>query len=213
MIKINKCINAPSSLSLTIAYNGEDVIKQLIEDHYSKCYICEMKRCTDFEVEHLKCQKNHPMLRQNWTNLFLSCKYCNGKKSNNFDDILNPNNNNIEEDVKQSIDFINNAAIFTPNGNNQAQENTTVELLNRIYNGTAKFRKIKEENFFNYSVGVINNFQNLTKEYLLNYTLDVEVAICEELNINEEMLGFKYWIIKNNSILNAKFANRIVWNK
>ena len=35
----------------------------------------------------------------------------------------------------------------------------------------------------------------------------------EELSIDKEMLGFKYWIIKKDEVLSQVFANDIIWNK
>ena len=92
MIRVRKNITAPKSLSTTKKYDGEDVLRQLEEDHYKKCYLCERHLTTDFEVEHLLSRENYSDLEQNWKNLFWSCGYCNRKKSDKFDDILNPVN-------------------------------------------------------------------------------------------------------------------------
>ncbi len=106
MIRVYKSPNAPRSLSTTQAYNGEDVLRQLESDHYKKCYLCERSLSTDFQVEHLKSQKNHPDLRQDWNNLFWSCGYCNGKKGNDFNNLLDPSVVNIEEEIKQVLNFL-----------------------------------------------------------------------------------------------------------
>ena len=91
MIRVKKCSVAPASLSRTKRYDGEDVKKQLLEDHHEKCYICERRLVTDFEIEHFKSQDNHPELKQEWSNLFLVCSYCNGK---------NPYTNIISDSAK-----------------------------------------------------------------------------------------------------------------
>ena len=51
MIRERKSENVPSSLLTTSQYDGEDVKAQLLEDQHEKCYICERKLGTDFEIE------------------------------------------------------------------------------------------------------------------------------------------------------------------
>ena len=97
MIRVHKSPQAPSSLLSTSNYDGEDVKRLLNEDQHSKCYICERHRVTDFEIEHYKSQKYYSDLIRVWDNLFMGCGYCNRKKSNKFDNILNPIDNNIED--------------------------------------------------------------------------------------------------------------------
>ena len=115
MIKVYKSTNIPSSLTKTSAYDGEDVKRQLLADQHDKCYICERNRVTDFEIEHHKSKKNYPDLSQEWDNLFMGCEYCNKKKSNVFDDILNPSICNIEDVIEQRIDYANKKALFLSN--------------------------------------------------------------------------------------------------
>ena len=57
MIKERKNEKEPSSLLTTSQYDGEDVKAQLLEDQHGKCYICERKMGTDFEIEHFKSKK------------------------------------------------------------------------------------------------------------------------------------------------------------
>ena len=40
-----------------------------------------------------------------------------------------------------------------------------------------------------------------------------EALVREELQIDKECLGFKYWIIKSNPALERTFAADIIWNK
>lgn len=79
MIRERKSEKVPSSLLTTSQYDGEDVKAQLLEDQHEKCYICERKLGTDFEIEHLKSQENYSKLQRDWSNLFLACGYCNRK--------------------------------------------------------------------------------------------------------------------------------------
>ena len=212
MIRVYKSPNAPRSLSITQAYNGEDVLLQLENDHYKKCYLCERSLCTDFQVEHLKSQKNFPDLKQDWNNLFWSCGYCNEKKGNNFNNLLNPSVVNIEEVIKQVLNFLQKQAVFTPLADTDTHKETC-QFLTKIHNGKNGLRTKREENFFECIMGVVNNFYRLINQYLNNPTEENKTLVRENLQINKECLGFKYWIIKNNTTLYSLFADDIVWNK
>lgn len=212
MIRVSKNSKAPLSLSKTKAYDGEDVKKTLRTDHYKKCYICERLCVTDFQIEHLLSQKNYPALTLDWNNLFHSCGYCNGKKLNIYDNILNPATNNVEQQIKQEIDFTTKKAVFSPNCSS-VQIPPTIELLSKVFNGSNGIRKCKEENFFEYCLSKINHFQSLVSKYLSTKDAVVKNAIQEELGIENELLGFKYWIIQSNSTLRVDFESLTVWNK
>ncbi len=203
MIKVIKSPNIPSSLTTTKAYDGEDVKIQLLTDQKQKCYLCERNLVTDFEIEHLNSKEG----RHDWNNLFLACRYCNSKKSNNYNNILNPLIENIEEVIRHEIK--DNQAIFTSHKNNEQ----TINLLNSIHNGVSNLRKIKEEQFFEYLKSQISNFSSLVLKYLYDKSDNNKIAITEELSEDKEFLGFKYWIICSNSDLKQEFSANIVWNK
>lgn len=212
MIRVTKASVAPQSLSTTSAYDGQDVQRQLEHDHQGKCYLCERHLCTDFQVEHLKSQRHYPALKQDWNNLFWGCGYCNNKKSDCFDNLLNPTSVNIEDEIRQTLDFDKKQASFIPLEATEAHE-ATCSLLTRIHNGTRNLRTIKEENFFEHVMGVVNDFYRLVSQYLTSPTNENRDLVREDLQITTECLGFKYWIIREHPCLNKTFANDIVWNK
>lgn len=212
MIKVSKSKDTPQSLLRTKAYDGEDVKQQLLTDHREKCYLCERFLRTDFQVEHHKSRKFHPELIQEWSNLFLTCSYCNGKKGEDFDDMLYPIDIDIENEIEHCIDFGNNKAEFTAPTTSD-KHNQTIELLKRLHNGTKKIRNTKEDRFFGQIIEVINHFYQLADKYLENPSEENGNLVREELQIEKECLGFKYWIIKNNPRLYKKFADDIIWNK
>lgn len=212
MIRVRKNPNIPFSLLTTTAHDGADVLQQLEDDHYKKCYLCERSLCTEFQVEHHKSQENYPHLKQDWNNLFWACGYCNGKKGKYFDNLLAPATTNIEHEIMQIIDFSQKKASFTPLIDTNAH-NDTCKFLIRIHNGTNRLRTKREENFFEYVMGVVNDFYRLVYQYLSAPTEENKSLVRESLQIDKECLGFKYWIIKNHSQLSITFANDIVWNK
>ena len=212
MIRVGKCKVPPQSLLTTKGYDGEDVKRQLVADQHGKCYICERSCVTDFEIEHNKSQKGCPELIQEWTNLFFACRYCNGKKLDHFDDLLNPLAVDIEDEIKQELNFRDNKACFTPIHRTPEHE-ATIKLLDRVFNGNGKVRKTKEERFFEYTLSVMNRFLSLVNAFLAERTETSEKAVRDELKIDREYLGFKYWIVKSNPVLTEIFVEDVVWNK
>lgn len=214
MIRVYKSPNAPLSLSTTRSYDGADVQQQLEDDHHRKCYLCERNLCTEFQIEHHKSQENHPMLRQDWNNLFWSCGYCNGKKGMRFDNMLNPLAINVEDEIVHDLDFAQKKASFTSTIHSDVHDETC-RFLRKVHNGTNQngIRTKREENFFEYIISVVSDFYRLVSQYLSDPSITNEELVRESLQIDKECLGFKYWIIKKQPKLSATFANDIVWNK
>lgn len=73
MIRI--CKNADKPQTLDKSYNTDEVCKQLLMDQNDKCYLCERRLTTDYQVEHFKSQANNGDLKQTWENLFVACGY------------------------------------------------------------------------------------------------------------------------------------------
>ena len=212
MIQLQKTTTAPASLATKNKYDGEDVKALLAKDHYDKCYICERQLTTDFQVEHLHSQEHYPDEKYNWDNLFFACSYCNGKKSANFDGIVNPTKEAIEEKIVQKLNYRDNKADFIRNDTSKAIEQTII-LLKRIFNGKNAIRKVREEKFFEDFLSKMNNFEKAVNDYLSTPTPETKEVVRELLSTEQEFLGFKYWIIKNNPALFREFSNNIIWNK
>lgn len=112
----------------------------------------------------------------------------------------------------QVFNFLQKHAIFTPLVQTVAHEETC-QFLTKVHNGRNGLRTKREENFFEYIMGVVNNFYRLVNQYLNAPTEKNQALVKENLQISKECLGFKYWIIRNNATLYSIFANDIVWNK
>lgn len=88
MVKVERSFPAPASLAYeakkkTGSYSEPDVVCQLKKDFHNKCYICELDRLQDPEIEHLLPHKNgrYPERKFDWDNLFWACRHCNGIKN------------------------------------------------------------------------------------------------------------------------------------
>lgn len=90
MVKVERSFPAPKSLAIESckisgSYEKKDVVERLKEDFHNKCYICELDKLQDPEVEHLLPHKNgrYPERKFDWNNLFWSCGHCNKVKMQN----------------------------------------------------------------------------------------------------------------------------------
>lgn len=215
MIRVFKHPEPPASLLRqgNAEYNHQDVQSQLLADQNSKCYLCERICVTDYQIEHLQSVDHHGEKKCDWNNLFLACSYCNGKKQNNYDDILNPSVCEVENLIECHHQASTKSAQFSPIGDVTPEISLTIELLHKVFNGTGSIRKIKEERFYEYFLQRINHFLFLVADYLKAKTDENKIAIEEELHISKEFLGFKYHIIRSNANLTDDFRQLLIWNK
>jgi hypothetical protein len=210
MIRIRKSSVAPAELA-SKGYGANSVQVAILTDQDDKCYLCERKRSTDFQVDHLQSRNNCPEKENCWDNLFIACGYCNLKKSNNFDDICNPSQMDIECEITQKIDFSTNRVLFKARTTNGSLDRTA-ELLSRLYNGTRPgLRTTREERFYNEFIQQMNVFQQAVLRYMEQG--DNEAEIKQLLDVKAENLGFKYSILAETPALMSKFKDSIKWNR
>lgn len=85
-------------------------------------------------------------------------------------------------------------------------------MLCRFYNGKQNKRLIKEERFFYEAKQKIISFLRKVYNYQMDSTRENRDIVAEELSVEKEMLGFKYWTIIDCHLEN-EFRNEIIWNK
>ena len=88
MVKVERSSPAPDSLAEEKkkpngSYSKPDVIEKLKKDFHNKCYICELDKLQDPQVEHLRPHFGGKNIERkfDWNNLFWSCSHCNGVKN------------------------------------------------------------------------------------------------------------------------------------
>lgn len=209
MIKVRKSTE-PQELAQN-GYSCDAVKHALIVDTDEKCYICERSRDTDFEVEHLKSRRNYPELENDWSNLYAACSYCNKKKGRYHDGMLNPDRCDVEDTIDHKVDLMKEKAIFSSQDGRDSVK-STIKLLTKVFNGTRKPRRELEQRFWDQFKKEYNDFNAVVNDYLAGNT-NSEEDIRELLDIREEFLAFKYYIIKSNPVLFQVFCNDIIWNK
>lgn len=212
MIRIRKREDAPEELATKGCF--DDAVKRaILNDQDDKCYICERRIQTDYEIEHLVSQANDETAINEWSNLYLACGYCNQKKSDLFDDIKHPDTYNIEDIIHHSVDLEDERVLFSTSSNDSAVQRT-VELLDRMFNGTnAPKRVLKETRFYNQFKHSYNHFQSVVHDYLSGRSEEMRPVIDSLINLKSEYLAFKYAIIMDNETLRRDFGDKVKWNK
>lgn len=82
-------------------YNTPEVTAALREMFHGKCYICENRDITSWQIEHLRPHREEKNLKYDWDNLFLACAHCNNTKLAKYDPIIDC----TKEDVEKLIAF------------------------------------------------------------------------------------------------------------
>jgi uncharacterized protein (TIGR02646 family) len=216
MIRVRKSIEVPQSLQAQNCnkYDSEDVKVVLYENQNGKCYLCEQKTRKSFEIEHFKAKTEgyYPELKFTWSNLFLSCPYCNGRKSNDFNHLLNPIDDDIEEIIEQRILFDKNRVEFESSHHSESIKQT-ICLLDKLLNGKSGIRDIKGQILYKDIERETMFFMELLLKYRLESNQTNKQAVIDCLHVSKEFLGIKFWIMKDNINLYNEFKSYLVWNK
>ena len=212
MIRVRKREDAPAELA-TNGYTDDAVKRTILEDQDDKCYICERKLTTDYQVEHLTSQSHDEAAVNGWENLYIACNYCNDKKKTSFDDIRHPTDYNVEDVIRHSVDLEKEQVTFTTTCEDPGVKQT-VKMLDRMFNGTnAPKRVLMETRFYNQFKRSYNIFQGVVHDYLSGQREEMRPVIEKQIELKSEYLAFKYDIIMENDILRRDFGKNVKWNK
>lgn len=204
MRQVYKRPDPPSTLAIK-GYKDESVVRALCADQNGKCYLCERVIGTDFEVEHLQSQCHFPGRIHDWTNLFFACRYCNGKKQDHYDDILDPAVCPVETLIEQRYDEKLQKFVFISRATDPAVKRT-ISLLESVFNGAnPKMRTLREERFLREFQDEFTAFLQKVADYQKTRSPDAHNALCEVLSKGQEYLGFKYWQLKDYHDLYNEF--------
>lgn len=207
MINIKRSFPAPKILEeekdkQNGSYNKKEVLDKLKDDFHNKCYICETK-ATTLNIEHLISHKGNKNLKFNWENLFLSCGHCNNVKLNGYDDILDCTKENVESCISYRLEpLLPKAKIKIGALENNEKVNKTVELLNKVYNGTTTLKSMESENIRKRLLDELIKFQNLIYTYECEDLDDEDKDVLfqkikSSLKASSEYVSFKRWMIRD----------------
>ncbi|MEN8218729.1 MAG: HNH endonuclease [Pseudomonadota bacterium] len=135
MIKIDR--NQVTVPSIGKNYRTPEILKALGKIFYNKCYLCEIKKNhpDNFEIDHLIPVSENEALKYEWHNLYLCCTECNGYKSDEFINILDPCQDDVEIDIIYELMPIDHQPRFYSSNPQNKTINNTVTLLEKVHNG------------------------------------------------------------------------------
>lgn len=185
-------------------YNQPEVIDALKLIFNNKCYICENKKITSYNIEHLRPHKDQNIdLKFDWNNLFLTCGHCNNIKSSRYENILDCTEVDVDELIafRKDGNFAWDEHIEIKPIVNSLEVDETVDLLKKVYNGTTAMKKMEAINIKKELRNEIIKFMNAINEYWDAEGEDKEDAkylIIRELKPSSPFAAFKRWIIRDN---------------
>ena len=184
-------------------YNMPEVNDALREIFYGKCYICENKEITSYQIEHLIPHRGNLDLKYAWDNLFLACAHCNNTKLGKFEPILDC----TKEDVERAIAFrkkgyfgTDEELIFEPL-DGRAETLNTGMLLHEVYYGSTPQKKMEAVILRRHLRKEISNFKEHVREYREAEDEEKEDLKCllkRELGDASPFAAFKRWLIRDN---------------
>lgn len=191
-------------------YNQKEVLDILKKDFHNKCYICETK-ATTLNIEHLVAHKGDKDIKFDWNNLFLSCGHCNNIKLTNYDDILDCTKEDVEKCISYRFEpLLPKAKVKIEALIDNKKVNKTIELLNKVYNGTTTIKSMESENIRKKLLDELMKFQRLIYDYVCE-DLDGEekTELCSKIKSNlkasSEYTSFKRWMIRDVDSLREEF--------
>ncbi len=217
MVYIEKTFPSPTCLEKEkTKANGDykcgETLNRIKQDFKNKCYICEYKEPVTINVEHFKPHKGDKDLKFEWENLFLACSHCNNIKRDKYNHLINCTdpNENIEERIRISIKVFPMEKVKIEALDNSIQTMDTVSLLDAVYNGTTKLKKIEANNLRTKIQKDLSDFNRHLYDYFdesledddRDYTLK---RIIRHLKKASSFTMFKRIIVKENDFLREKF--------
>ena len=164
--KAQKAIEALLKAQETDAgYNVPEVNAALKEIFYGKCYICENKEVTSYQIEHLIPHRGNPELKYAWDNLFLACAHCNNTKLGKL--ILDCTKEDVERAIafrKQGYFGTDEKLLFEPLDSREETLNTG-RLLHEVYYGSTPQKKMEAVILRKHLRKEISNFKEYVREY------------------------------------------------
>lgn len=215
MIKIErkpteKALLAQEDLKLArekgTTYNTEHVNEALREMFHGKCYICENKEATSFQIEHLIPYKRDVELKYDWNNLLWACAHCNNIKLDKYDPIIDCTQEDVEKKIafrKEGYFGTDEKFVFIPLDDDVKTKNT-VKLLHDAYYGTTSQKKMEARIIRKHLRENISDFKNYVREYIEAVgedKEDLELLIQNELSDKSEFTAFKRWLVRDSENL------------
>ena len=170
---------------------------------HGKCYICENRQITSYQIEHLIPHHGNMDLKYEWNNLFLACAHCNNTKLDKFDPIIDCTKENVEELIafRKEGYFGKDEKLIFDMLDFRIETQNTVQLLQEVYYGSTPQKKMEATILRRFLRKELSEFKEYVREYMeaedeekedLRYLLQQQLSECSSF------AAFKRWLIRDN---------------
>ena len=186
--------------------NTDEIVEALREIFHNKCYICENKNATEWEVEHLIPHGDNIDLKFDWENLFWACGHCNHIKGNKFTPIFDCTKVAVDEiisfrkvgyfGIEESLKF---EKIDSVSDDKKIQ--ITCALLDRVFTGKTLQEQVGAKILRHEVQNELSEFKNYVRDYneaIGEDKKDLFATIRNRLKSNSKFAAFKRWIVRDN---------------
>lgn len=211
MIKIERKETAKTQLAVAdlekarqagTTYNTDCVNQALREVFHGKCYICENKQSTSYQIEHLIPHRRNSNLKYDWNKLFLVCAHCNNVKLAKYDPILDCTKERVEKLIafrKSGYFGTDEKLEFIPQEEETEAVKNTVALLKDVYYGTTPQKKMESTVLRRTLRHDLSKFKEYVREYQEvedeEEKEDMGNLLKQELRDSSAFAAFKRWLI------------------
>ncbi|MBO6179525.1 MAG: HNH endonuclease [Selenomonadaceae bacterium] len=185
------------------SYNTPEVNEALQDMFYGKCYICENKKVTSWQIEHLVPHRGNKDLKFSWDNLFLSCAHCNNIKNDRFEPIWDCTKEDVDEHIafrKEGYFGKDEKYLFSPLDDAIETQNTC-KLLNEAYYGSTTQKQVEAKFIRKELRDELGRFKNYVRDYMYETGRTKDELLCtirSELSASSPFAAFKRWLIRDN---------------
>lgn len=185
------------------SYNTLEVNSALREMFHGKCYICENKEITSYQIEHLIPYRGNKELKYDWNNLFLSCAHCNNIKLDKYVPIIDCTKENVEEYIafRKKGYFGTEEELVFEKLDSRKETINTVKLLEEVYYGFTPQKKMESKILRRTLRKELSQFKEYVREYQEaedEEKEDLKYLIKKQLEDSSPFAAFKRWLIRDN---------------
>jgi len=185
------------------SYNTSEVNAALEEMFHGKCYICENKQITSYQIEHLIPHRGNTELKYDWNNLFLSCAHCNNIKSDKFEPIIDCTKENVEKSIafRREGYFGTDEKLIFDMLDSGIETKNTVKLLQEVYYGSTPQKRMEAKILRRTLRKELSEFKEYVREYKEAEDEEKEDLKCllqQQLGDSSAFAAFKRWLIRDN---------------
>ena len=199
---------------ITGKYDLVEVWTQLSKDFKNKCYICGDKT-TSPRIEHFKPhnQGAHIDRKFDWQNMMLACEHCNAIKSNDYENLIDCTQERPDQHLRftvRPLAKIGYHEVFIEQLPTSNIHVDTKNLLDEVYKGTTKCKKIGASVIVENLLSELNDFDDLIQDYQEDNDEDLLKDIGWELNKKSKFTAFKRWVVRDSDEYRPMFEGLII---